>query len=217
MSEDIAINIPPVIINGIINVPKKPKGIVLFSHGSGSSRFSKRNSFVAEILNQNGFATFLLDLLTKEEDLIYENRFDIELLTQRLLSVTDWVKKQPELKELPIGYFGASTGAASALKASAQLGKTISAIVSRGGRPDLAESILDKVQSPTLLIVGGKDYQVIDFNRHAFEKIISIKELVIVPNATHLFAEPGTLEKVAELSVKWFEKYLDTANSSKAS
>lgn len=195
-------------LEGNLIIPHKPIGVVLFSHGSGSGRFSPRNQFVASVLNQAKIATLLLDLLTQEEDQIYENRFDIDLLTQRLLSAIDWLKKEKTIAGLKIGLFGASTGAASALRAAATLGKEISAVVSRGGRPDLAQAVLDKVVSPTLLIVGGQDFGVIELNQDAYEKIAAEKRLEIVPGASHLFEEPGALEEVARLAKDWFLKYL---------
>lgn len=195
-------------VEGILRVPHNPRGIVLFAHGSGSGRHSPRNNYVAEILRKARVATLLFDLLTEEEDLIYENRFDIELLTERLMVVTKWIKKQPHLNDLKIGYFGASTGAASALKAAARLGSEIRTVVSRGGRPDLAMDEIAKVKSPTLLIVGENDPEVIELNQQAYEALSTTKKLEIVPGATHLFEEPRTLEKAAELASDWFEKYL---------
>jgi putative phosphoribosyl transferase len=197
-----------VTLKGNLTVPPKVRGMVVFSHGSGSGRFSPRNNYVAEVLNRANIATLLLDLLTEEEDLIYENRFNINLLTQRLMSVVDWVQREPPLANLAIGLFGASTGAASALKAAATLGREeIAAVVSRGGRPDLAQEVLGEVTSPTLLIVGGEDVGVIELNEAALEKIPAEKKLAIVPGATHLFEEPGALEEVARLAKDWFLKY----------
>ena len=204
----VTIPVNDVTVEGTLRVPHNPKGIVLFAHGSGSGRHSPRNNFVAEILRKARVATLLFDLLTEEEDLIYENRFDIELLTARLIVATKWVKRQPHLNDLKIGYFGASTGAASAIKAAARLGSEIRAVVSRGGRPDLSLDEIDKVKSPTLLIVGENDPQVIELNQQAYEALNTTKKLKIVPGATHLFEEPGTLEKTAELASDWFEKYL---------
>ena len=193
---------------GILNLPAKAKALVIFAHGSGSSRLSPRNQFVAEILEKEGLATLLFDLLTAQEDEIYENRFNIPLLAKRLKAVTQWVKQQNELKDFKIGYFGASTGSAAALIVAADLGQEIKAVVSRGGRPDLALNILDKVKAPTLLIVGGHDYDVITMNEQAYAKIKTVKELSIIPDATHLFEEPGALEKVAKQSANWFKKHL---------
>jgi len=199
------------IIEGSLSIPSNPRGLVLFAHGSGSSRHSPRNNFVAKLLNQKRFATLLMDLLTVEEDQVYETRFDINLLTQRLIVATKWAKSQPETQNLPLGYFGASTGAAAALQAAAGLGSSIAAVVSRGGRPDLAGIKLDSVQSPVLLVVGGNDFGVIELNELAFNRLHCIKDLAIVPHATHLFEEPGTLEMVANLACQWFEKYMPSS------
>lgn len=200
-------------LEGDLMIPENAKGIVLFAHGSGSSRMSPRNQFVARFLNEAGLATLLFDLLTKKEELIdnitAEYRFDIELLTTRLIRATDWVVEDPETKALNIGYFGASTGAAAALLAAVQRPKVIKAVVSRGGRPDLAEQGLKNVRAPTLLIVGGRDYTVIQMNEFALEKLTCKKELRIIPGATHLFEEPGTLEETAEAAKDWFKNHLD--------
>ncbi len=204
----VTIPVNDVTVEGILRVPHNPRGIVLFAHGSGSGRHSPRNNFVAEILRKARVATLLFDLLTEEEDLIYENRFDIELLTKRLIVTTKWIKKQPHLKNLKVGYFGASTGAASALKAAARLESEVGAIVSRGGRPDLALDEINKVKSPTLLIVGENDPQVIELNKQAYDALNTTKKLAIIPGATHLFEDPETLEKAAELASDWFKKYL---------
>jgi dienelactone hydrolase len=195
-------------LEGSLVLPKQVQGLVVFAHGSGSSRFSPRNNFVAHVLREAGFGTLLMDLLTEEEDAVYQTRFNIELLTERVLLATKWLREQPRTKDMAIGYFGASTGAAAALKASAATGSNIGAVVSRGGRPDLAEEALLRVQSPTLLIVGGNDNIVIQLNRDAYAKLKGKKQLVIVPGATHLFEEPGTLEKVAGLATDWFKQYL---------
>jgi dienelactone hydrolase len=181
---------------------------VVFAHGSGSSRHSPRNQFVAHALHEAGIGTLLFDLLTREEDMEYERRFDIGLLTLRLEKVTRWLKQQPEGLKAKIGYFGASTDAAAALKAAADLGKDISAVVSGGGRPDLAGGALGRVEAPTLLTVGGLDDTVIQLNREAYRMMRGIKELKIVPGATYLLEEPGTFEEVALLAVTWFKKYL---------
>jgi len=204
------VNIPAdsVSLEGSLIIPENAASIVLFAHGSGSSRFSPRNNYVANFLNEQGFATLLFDLLTQKEDLEYSTRFDIDLLNERLQAATRWVQINPLTVKYNIGYFGASTGAAAALMAAAKFGNIIKAVVSRGGRPDLASSILTQVKSPTMLIVGGNDKLVIDFNRFAFEKLQSEKELSIVPGASHLFEEPGTLEEVAKLAAEWFKKYL---------
>lgn len=199
-----------VVLEGRLVIPEDAKSIVVFVHGAGSSRFSPRNVFVANVLQKEKIATLLFDLLTEKEDEIYENRFNIELLTQRLMLVINWIKKQEVNRNLKTGFFGASTGAAAALKAAAFLGKEVDAVVSRGGRPDLAMDVLKKVVSPTLLIVGGNDFGVIELNQKALANLKSIKKLEIVPNASHLFEEPGALEKVAELARDWFKKYLQT-------
>jgi len=196
-------------LEGNLEIPEGAKGLVIFAHGSGSSRHSPRNNFVAKVLFNNGIAAFLTDLLREQEDTEYARRFDINLLTKRLMAITEWIKKQPETGSLNIGYFGASTGAAAALKAAAKIGKDIKAIVSRGGRPDLAIDEIYKVQSPTLLIVGGYDEPVIGMNKEAYDLLPCKKELVIVPEATHLFEEPHKLEKVAELATEWFKKELN--------
>jgi len=184
---------------------------VLFAHGSGSSRLSPRNTSVAGELWQAGLATLLFDLLSEDEERIdaqtRELRFDIPLLTRRLIAATHWVQAQPELRRLPIGYFGASTGAAAALSAAAQI-PTVSAVVSRGGRPDLAGDALAHVRAATLLIVGGRDREVLDLNRHALARITCTARLEIVPGATHLFEEPGALERVAALAAGWFSTQL---------
>lgn len=195
-------------LEGSLAIPGQSKGLVVFAHGSGSSRFSPRNNYVAEILRQAGIGTLLMDLLTEQEDSAYETRFNIDLLTERLLLATRWVQEQPRTKDLKIGYFGASTGAAAALKAAAIEGSKIGAVVSRGGRPDLAGEALTRVQSPTLLIVGGRDTVVLQLNREALAKLKGKKELVIIPGATHLFEEPGALEEVARLATEWFKQYL---------
>lgn len=206
--KEIEIDISEIRLKGNLRLSENPKGIILFSHGSGSSRLSIRNNYVASLLFEQGFSSLLFDLLTAKEDMIYENRFDIELLTERLVKVTKWAMKYGETKELPIGYFGASTGAASALSAAAQLGESIKAIVSRGGRPDLAMPILKDIKIPTLLIVGGNDDVVIGLNKKAKAAIEGVCELKIVEGATHLFSEAGKLEIVAKLTAEWFDKYL---------
>jgi putative phosphoribosyl transferase len=194
---------------GILEVPGEARGLVLFSHGSGSSRFSPRNTFVAEILQKKGLATLLIDLLTEEEDAIYETRFDIDLLTKRLLTVIEWLQKNPATEALPIGLFGSSTGGASALKAAATPHSPVKAVVSRGGRPDLAMASLAQVKAPTLLIVGELDREVLLLNQEAFRKLSSIKEMTIIPGATHLFEEPGCLAEVAAVASSWFIKHLN--------
>lgn len=200
------------IIHGLLHIPKGTKGIVLFAHGSGSGRNSPRNQFVASFLREGNLATLLMDLLTEEEeeiDLITRHlRFDIPFLAERLGAVTEWLGLWEETKSLKIGYFGSSTGAAAALVTAAEQEDRIQAVVSRGGRPDLAASSLKVVKAPTLLIVGGDDYGVIELNEQALKEITAEKKLEIVPHATHLFEEPGTLEQVAQLAREWFVKYL---------
>lgn len=200
-----------VTLEGLIFIPKDAKGLVLFVHGSGSSRFSVRNQYVARVLQKAGLATLLFDLFTPEEEMIddrtRELRFDIEFLAQRLLSATRWVETQPAVQALPIGYFGASTGGGAAIVAGANE-RRIKAIVSRGGRPDLAKEALASVKASTLLIVGGDDDIVIKLNQKALQELNCIKQLVIVPGATHLFEELGTLEQVALLAKNWFLQFL---------
>jgi dienelactone hydrolase len=195
-------------LEGSVVIPAKSSSVVVFAHGSGSSRRSPRNNFVAQSLQSAGIGTLLLDLLTRQEDESYETRFDIDLLTWRLERVTQWLMEQPQSRSLAIGYFGASTGAAAALNAAATFGTAIGALVSRGGRPDLAISALPQVQSPTLLIVGGLDDVVIDLNRQAYEQLKVEKHLAVIPGATHLFEEPGALEEVARLAAQWFQRHL---------
>lgn len=195
-------------LNGELFLPAAAKGVVLFAHGSGSSRFSPRNTYVAKVLQDNGVGTLLFDLLTQDEDQDYAARFDIELLTRRLLAATAWLQTEPNTRSLPLGYFGASTGAAAALQAAAQSGNKISAVVSRGGRPDLAsEQALNQVTAPTLLLVGGADYGVIELNEQAYSLLNCEKQLILIPGATHLFEEPGKLELVAQNAADWFVRY----------
>jgi pimeloyl-ACP methyl ester carboxylesterase len=202
-------------LHGDLTLPSAATGVVLFAHGSGSSRKSSRNQFVASQLNAGGLATLLLDLLTETEELIdridARLRFDVSLLANRLIGATDWLASDPNLSRLPAGYFGASTGAAAALIAGAERPGRVQAIVSRGGRPDLAGEALAAVAAPTLLIVGGNDERVIPLNESALDRLGSqTKKLVIVPGATHLFEEPGALEEVARLAADWFGRYLTT-------
>ncbi len=210
--DEVQVSTGSVKLEGNIFIPKNARGLVLFAHGSGSSRHSPRNKYVAQVLNRAGLATLLIDLLTQQEEKIDDKtahlRFDIDFLAQRLIGATDWLLENNETKSLNMGYFGASTGAAAALVAAAQYPKVVRAIVSRGGRPDLAGPVLHNVKSPTLLIVGGNDYPVIDMNQEAFDKLKTEKKMVIVPGATHLFEEPGTLEMVARLAVDWFVTHL---------
>jgi len=198
-----------VLLEGALEIPEDASGIVLFAHGSGSSRHSPRNNYVASVLREHGLATLLLDLLTPEEDLDYEMRFNIDLLAKRLLAATEWLNQHEETRGLKIGYFGASTGAAAAIQTASAMGNKISAVVSRGGRPDLALPYLDSIKAPTLLIVGGHDDVVIGLNEKAYREITAVKQLEIVPGATHLFEEPGTLETVAEMAAGWFVKHFN--------
>lgn len=209
-----AIDIPSgkIRLEGELKLPKGATGVVLFAHGSGSSRHSSRNQYVARVIREARVGTLLFDLLTKQEEAIdaYTGklRFDIEFLAKRLVDATNWITTQPATQHLRIGYFGASTGAAAALMAAVELPNIVAAVVSRGGRPDLAAEALPKVQAPTLLIVGGNDDVVIGLNEKALAKISCEKELKIVPGATHLFEEPGTLEQVAHLASAWFKEKL---------
>ncbi len=192
-------------IEGALELPDSPIGLVLFAHGSGSSRHSPRNNYVARVLREHGIGTLLMDLLTPDEDRDYSRRFDIDLLVERLRAAAHWVKQNRDTAALPVGYFGASTGAAAALRASAHE-MSIVAVVSRGGRPDLAPPAeLARVRAPTLFLVGGQDYGVIELNEAAFAELSCEKRLLIVPGATHLFEEPGTLEEVASQAASWFE------------
>ena len=201
-------------LEGILEVPDGAPGIVLFAHGSGSSRHSPRNVYVARVLREGGIGTLLFDLLTEQEAEDRENVFDIEFLARRLIAATDWVKQLDSSKGLSIGYFGASTGAAAALVAAAD-DQAIGAVVWRGGRPDLAGAALPMVKAPTLLIVGGDDTGVIELNQEAYDRLICKKELKIVPGATHLFEEPGTLEEVARLARDWFKQHLRGSRTEK--
>jgi pimeloyl-ACP methyl ester carboxylesterase len=199
-------------LSGELVIPLNAQSLVLFSHGSGSSRFSPRNNFVAHELQRQNVGTFLFDLLTNNEDEIYSNRFDIELHTNRLICVTNQISQKKECKHLVLGYFGASTGAASALKAAAALPSLIHTIVSRGGRSDLALDVVKQIQVPVLLIVGELDYDVIRLNRQFYEKLNGVKKLKIVPKATHLFEEVGALQEVTSLAADWFSKYLSKSS-----
>jgi putative phosphoribosyl transferase len=193
---------------GIFSLPPKPAGVVAFAHGSGSGRLSPRNAFVARVLQEAGLATLLFDLLDESEELDRKKVFDIGLLADRLLSGVTWLQNERGTHGLKLGYFGASTGAAAALEAAAKEPKSVAAIVSRGGRPDLAMNYLDKVNAPTLLIVGGNDRPVIAMNRAAFENLKCKKDIVVIPGATHLFEEPGALDEVARLAAAWFLKHM---------
>ena len=210
--EALSIAIGAITLEADLALPVDPMGLVVFCHGSGSSRFSRRNRAVAEALREARLATLLLDLLTAEEEWVDqvtgEHRFNIDMLGRRVVDVVDWTRKHPELRALGLGLFGASTGAAAALIAAAERPTVVRAVVSRGGRPDLARDALPQVQCPTLLIVGGEDIAVIELNRDAMRQMRAPVRLEIVPGATHLFEEPGALEKVAQLSADWFQRYL---------
>jgi dienelactone hydrolase len=206
---EVQIPIPgSITLEGNLVLPAQTHRVVVFAHGSGSSRLSPRNRYVAGELNLRGIGTLLLDLLTPDEDEIYRTRFDIDLLTARLVQATSWLTTHPRLTAPAIGLFGASTGAAAAIRTAASASELIRAVVSRGGRPDLAEAHLHLVQCPTLLIVGSLDYDVLMLNRQALADLTCRKRLEVVPGATHLFEEPGKLEHVARLAADWFEQYL---------
>ena len=203
------VKLPPLSLEGMLAFPQRaPSGLIIFAHGSGSSRFSPRNNFVAKELRKAGFATLLFDLLSKDEESDRRNVFDIQLLSRRLETATQWTEETPKVRGVPRGYFGASTGAAAALVAGARLGSRIGAIVSRGGRPDLAGESLAAVTAPTLLIVGGFDEDVLTLNRQAQRALRCPTALNIVPSATHLFEEPGALEQVVDLAADWFAVHL---------
>jgi putative phosphoribosyl transferase len=211
--KEVGIPIGGKILQGNLAVPDSARGVVLFAHGSGSSRHSPRNQYVAQELQETGLGTLLMDLLTPDEEAFDVHtaalRFDIELLAHRLAAATTWLLDQPQMAQLRIGYFGASTGAAAALVAAAELPDVVAAVVSRGGRPDLAGEALRKVIAPTLLIVGGRDSTVLELNRQAFAELPGERKLEIVPGATHLFEEPGALGSVAQLAKNWFALYLN--------
>lgn len=201
-------------VEGMLKLPPSASGLVLFGHGSGSSRFSVRNNYVANSLREAGIGTLLVDLLTVDEDWHYQTRFDISLLTRRLASAAVWLKAQDSTAALPLGLFGASTGAAAALRVAAMQPRRITALVSRGGRPDLAGAeTLAAVRTPSLLVVGGEDHGVIELNQHAYNLMHCEKRLAIVPGATHLFEEPGTLNEVAMLAASWFDFHFKEAHS----
>lgn len=210
--EEVNIPVEHTIVKGELTIPVNAHAIIIFSHGSGSSRFSKRNQLVARYLQEKNFGTLLFDLLTEEEDLHFYNRFNINLLTKRLAGVTEWLERLPAAKDCRIGYFGASTGAASALKAASML-PVIEAVVSRGGRPDLAMEILPRVKAPVLLIVGSQDHDVLLLNKEALQKLGGKKQLKVVEGATHLFEEPGAMNIVCDLAAGWFEKFLEPATT----
>lgn len=208
LSQEVEIKVGAVTLEGFLHIPSEAKGVVLFAHGSGSSRHSPRNKLVAKFLQDSNIGTLLFDLLTQKEEetdqITRELRFNIPFLAERLLGATEWIQKNPDSHSLTVGYFGASTGAAAALIAAAELGPKVSAVVSRGGRPDLAGHALSKVRSPTLLIVGGSDFGVIELNQGAFDLLECKKKFEIVPGATHLFEEPGALEEVGRMASIWF-------------
>ena len=210
-----AVSVPAghVLLPGILSVPPESRGVVLFAHGSGSGRFSPRNRYVAEVLQEGGLATLLIDLLDEREAEDRRKVFDIDLLAGRLLVAAEWLRDNAGTTRLSVGYFGASTGAGAALQAAARSPASVAAVVSRGGRPDLAAAYLPDVKAPTLLIVGGFDVPVISMNEEAFEALTCLKELIIVPGATHLFEEPGTLEQVAKHALHWFQRFLGASQS----
>ncbi len=205
---EVVVPADPVLLRGILGLTEHPGGMVLFAHGSGSGRLSPRNNFVARTLQKGGLATLLIDLLEESEAQDRRKVFDIDLLADRLLAAGTWLAQETSTQGLGLGYFGASTGAGAALQAAARVPDSVKAVVSRGGRPDLAAQYLPQVTAPTLLIVGGDDAPVIEMNREALALLTCTKELVIVPGATHLFEEPGTLEQVANLALLWFRRFL---------
>jgi dienelactone hydrolase len=205
----VSIPVDDVELEGMLEIPADAPGVVVFAHGSGSSRKSPRNNFVAEVIRDRGLGTLLFDLLTEEEDRVRENRFDIPLLTDRLVAVTEWLWNREDVPNAKIGYFGSSTGAASALRAAARLGGDVDAVVSRGGRVDMASEVLDEVQAPSLFIVGGNDTQVLELNRDALEELRCEKDLHVVEGAGHLFESEGELEEVADVAADWFAENLN--------
>lgn len=216
LPQAVTIEAEEVRLPGILTLPPHPAGIVLFAHGSGSSRFSERNRFVADVLVRANFGTLLFDLLTESEAQNRANVFDILLLAERLRRATAWVGAYPATTDLPVGYFGASTGAAAALVAAAGAEPVVRAVVSRGGRPDLAGDFLPRVRAATLLIVGGADFEVLELNRAALLRLGGVRRLVVVPGATHLFEEAGALENVAGLATFWFGRHLGAAAAAPA-
>ncbi|MDJ1434255.1 dienelactone hydrolase family protein [Halostagnicola sp. A-GB9-2] len=204
----VTVTVDEVPLEGELIVPDGATGLVLFAHGSGSSRHSPRNNFVAERIRERGVGTLLFDLLTEAEDRTYETRFDIPLLTDRLVGATRWVRSREDTADLKIGYFGSSTGSAAALRAAARPEIEIAAVVSRGGRVDMAEDILDQVSTATMFVVGGNDHPVLEWNEEALELLAGEKSLEVVEGASHLFEEPGALESVADHAAKWFSEYL---------
>ena len=218
MEREVRLKLEKAVLAGTLTLPERARGLVLFAHGSGSSRHSPRNRYVAGVLNEAGLGTLLFDLLTADEDMLDRRtralRFDIPLLAERLEGATRWTVTQPELRELPLGYFGASTGAAAALVAAANLPDDIRAVVSRGGRPDLAGEALRRVTAPTLLIVGSQDHGVLGLNEKALAELADVdKELEVIPGATHLFEEPGTLELAARVARDWLVRHLAARDS----
>lgn len=217
ISKGVVIYLDSIALAGELGLPLAAPGLVLFAHGSGSSRLSPRNKQVAQVIREAGIGTLLFDLLTPEEGAIDQRtrylRFDVQLLARRLMGATGWINSQREIRHLPIGYFGASTGAGAALIAAAKLNDKVGAVVSRGGRPDLAGEALPLVTAPTLLIAGGLDDVILRLNEEALAQLHCVKELKIVPGATHLFEEPGSLEAVARLAADWFRKYLPAESS----
>lgn len=210
-AQPVTVTVGAIRLHGDLGLPREAKGIILFAHGSGSGRLSPRNRFVAQTLQKRGLATLLLDLLEEQEADDRRKVFDIDLLADRLLAATGWLHQHHATQALPVGYFGASTGAGAALQAAARMPRAVAAVVSRGGRPDLAAPFLAHVTAPTLLIVGGDDGPVIEMNHEALAQLACTKELIIVPGASHLFEEPGTLEQVADHAGAWFERYLTKA------
>ncbi|HEX5653408.1 MAG TPA: alpha/beta hydrolase [Chitinophagaceae bacterium] len=211
-NKEVSINAGNILLKGELFIPARARMVIIFSHGSGSSRFSPRNQMVAKFLQKKNYGTLLFDLLTEEEDRNYQNRFNIDLLTERLTAATKWLEEFPAAKDCRIGYFGASTGAASALKAAATI-QSINAVVSRGGRPDLVMDELHKVDAPTLLIVGSLDYDVLQLNKKAYQQLTCEKKLEIIEGASHLFEEQGMMEKVCEKAGAWFENFLEPATT----
>lgn len=204
----VSIPVGDVELEGMLELPEGATGLAVFAHGSGSSRKSPRNNFVAEVIRERGLGTLLFDLLTEAEDRVRENRFDIPLLTDRLVAVTEWLWNHEATRGLNVGYFGSSTGAASALRAAARLQNDVGAVVSRGGRVDMASEVLDEVQAPTLFVVGGADTQVLELNREAYDRLSCEKDLHVVEGAGHLFEEEDELEEVATVAADWFAETL---------
>ena len=213
IEESVSIPVNSVTLPGSLMIPEGATGLVVFAHGSGSSRHSPRNNAVASVIRDRGVGTLLFDLLTEEEDQARENRFDISLLKERLIAVTEWLNSQNTTRDMSVGYFGSSTGAAAALRAAAALGDTIDAVVSRGGRVDLAMEVIDQVSAPTLLIVGGADTQVREYNEDVYEQISAPANLHIVPGADHLFSGEGELDAVADQAAAWFAETLKSDSS----